>query len=138
MKEEDELVKKCGTKNPFMVPEGYFDNFSKELMNKLPEKEQTSAPQETITTWQRIKPWIYYAAAPWGSAQSALLRVLPCYYVLFLCLSILTAPDSGRVAAMCQTLNRKCMMSPSCTTYSLPSMPILPASRHAFSEPSAT
>ena len=37
-----------------------------------------------------------------------------------------------------QTLNRKCMMSPSCTTYSLPSMPILPASRHAFSEPSAT
>lgn len=33
MKEEDELLKKCGTKNPFMVPEGYFDNFSKELMN---------------------------------------------------------------------------------------------------------
>lgn len=31
-----------------------FDNFSKELMNKLPEKEQTSTPQETITTWQRI------------------------------------------------------------------------------------
>ena len=26
MKEEDELLKKCGTKNPFMVPEGYFDN----------------------------------------------------------------------------------------------------------------
>ena len=50
MKEEDELLKKCGTKNPFMVPEGYFDNFSKELMNKLPEKEQTSTPQETITT----------------------------------------------------------------------------------------
>ena len=47
MKEEDELLKKCGTKNPFMVPEGYFDNFSKELMNKLPEKEQTSTPQET-------------------------------------------------------------------------------------------
>lgn len=41
-------------KNPFMVPEGYFDNFSKELMNKLPEKEQASTPQETITTWQRI------------------------------------------------------------------------------------
>ena len=39
MKEEDELLKKCGTKNPFMVPEGYFDNFSKELMNKLPEKD---------------------------------------------------------------------------------------------------
>ena len=39
MKEEDELLKKCGTKNPFMVPEGYFDNVSKELMNNLQEKE---------------------------------------------------------------------------------------------------
>ena len=37
-----------------------------------------------------------------------------------------------------QTLNRKCMMSPSCTTYSLPSTPILPASRQAFSDPSVT
>ncbi len=54
MKEEDELLKKYGTKNPFMVPEGYFDNFSKELMNKLPEKELTPAPQENITVWQRI------------------------------------------------------------------------------------
>ena len=32
MKEEDELLRKCGTKNPFTVPEGYFENFSKELM----------------------------------------------------------------------------------------------------------
>lgn len=24
MKEEDELLRKCGTKNPFTVPEGYF------------------------------------------------------------------------------------------------------------------
>ena len=32
-----------------------FRQLLKELMNKLPEKEQTSAPQETITTWQRIK-----------------------------------------------------------------------------------
>lgn len=39
MKEEDELLKKCGIKNLFMVFEGYFDNFLKELMNKLLEKE---------------------------------------------------------------------------------------------------
>ncbi len=38
MKEEDELLRKCGTKNPFTVPKGYFENFSKELMEKLPEK----------------------------------------------------------------------------------------------------
>ena len=30
MKEEDELLKKVrDKKSPFMVPEGYFDNFSK-------------------------------------------------------------------------------------------------------------
>lgn len=61
MKEEDELLKKYGTKNPFTVPEGYFENFSKELMNKLPEKEQMPA-LEPASTWQRIKPWAYMAA----------------------------------------------------------------------------
>lgn len=61
MKEEDELLKKYGTENPFTVPEGYFENFSKKLMNKLPEKEQVHAP-EPASTWQRIKPWVYMAA----------------------------------------------------------------------------
>ena len=36
------------------------------------------------------------------------------------------------------TLKRKCMMSPSCTTYSLPSTPSLPASRTALSDPRVT
>ena len=57
MKEEDELLRKCGTKNPFTVPEGYFENFSKELMDKLPEKE-IPLSEPVITTWQRVKPWI--------------------------------------------------------------------------------
>lgn len=61
MKEENELLKKYGAQNPFTVPEGYFENFSKELMKKLPEKERIAA-QEDITTWQRIKPWVYMAA----------------------------------------------------------------------------
>lgn len=61
MKEEDELLRKCGTKNPFTVPESYFENFTRELMDKLPEKEVVNA-QPTITTWQRMKPWVYMAA----------------------------------------------------------------------------
>lgn len=61
MKEEDELLKKYGTKNPFTVPDGYFENFSKGLLDKLPEKEQIPY-QEEITTWQRFKPWVYMAA----------------------------------------------------------------------------
>ena len=34
MKRNDlELQKKYGKKNPFTVPEGYFDHFAEELMN---------------------------------------------------------------------------------------------------------
>ena len=60
MKEEDKLLEKFGRKNPINVPEGYFENFTNELMDKLPEKEDV--PELKITTWQRIKPWIYMTA----------------------------------------------------------------------------
>lgn len=62
MKEEDELLKTYGTRNPFTVPEGYFENFSKELMDKLPERKPVLVAKEKITTWQRVQPWIYMAA----------------------------------------------------------------------------
>ena len=39
MKEEDTLLKKLGKENSFKVPEGYFENLTSEVMNKLPEKE---------------------------------------------------------------------------------------------------
>ena len=61
MKRNDlELQKKYGKKNPFTVPEGYFDHFAEELMNQLPEKETTPLPQ--IKLWDRVKPWVYMAA----------------------------------------------------------------------------
>lgn len=61
MGKEDLILKKVGTKNPFNVPDGYFDNFTKELMNQLPEKEIVMVSSE-ITLWQRVKPWIYMTA----------------------------------------------------------------------------
>ena len=61
MREEDQLLKKIGTQNPFKVPEHYFEDFSEELMNKLPEKEILPVSQE-ITLWQRVKPWLYMTA----------------------------------------------------------------------------
>ena len=36
MKEEDKLLRKVGTTNPFTVPEGYFENLTSEVMNRLP------------------------------------------------------------------------------------------------------
>lgn len=42
-------------KNPFRVPEGYFDNFASELMKKLPE-EKPAAKRISL------RPWMYAAA----------------------------------------------------------------------------
>lgn len=60
MKEEKNLLEKCGKKNPFTVPEGYFESFTDKLMEQLPEKESQEVPK--IGMWQRIKPWVYMAA----------------------------------------------------------------------------
>ena len=61
MSPEEKILQKIGKKNPFTVPENYFENFTQELMDKLPAKEavlQTEAP----TLWQRVKPWLFMAA----------------------------------------------------------------------------
>lgn len=59
MKEEDNILKKVGTENAFRVPEGYFENFTSELMNRLPEKEKLAFEQKEPTMWERVKPWAY-------------------------------------------------------------------------------
>ena len=61
MGKEDNILRKAGTGNPFRVPEHYFDNFTEELMGKLPEKESLPFSAEP-TLWERVKPWIYMAA----------------------------------------------------------------------------
>ena len=61
MGKEDNILKKAGTQNPFSVPDHYFEDFSQNLMAKLPEKEPLPLPEEP-TLWQRVKPWIYMAA----------------------------------------------------------------------------
>ena len=38
IKEEDEILRKVGKGNVFKVPDGYFENLTSEVMNKLPEK----------------------------------------------------------------------------------------------------
>ncbi len=68
MKEEDNIFKKVGTENPFRVPEGYFENFTSEIMNRLPEKEKLAFEKQEPTMWERIKPWAYMAAMFAGAA----------------------------------------------------------------------
>lgn len=61
MGKEDNILRKVGTSNPFRVPDHYFEDFTQELMNKLPEKEPMPLMPEP-TLWQRVKPWIYMTA----------------------------------------------------------------------------
>ena len=61
MSAEDRILQNIGKKNPFTVPEQYFENFTQELMDKLPAKE-TILQAEEPTLWQRVKPWVYMAA----------------------------------------------------------------------------
>lgn len=60
IKEEKKLLERCGKKNPFVVPDGYFENFAENLMEQLPENNSQELPE--ISMWQRIKPWVYMAA----------------------------------------------------------------------------
>lgn len=68
MKEEDILLKKLGKENSFKVPEGYFENLTSEVMNKLPEKEKVTLKEEPVSTWTRLKPLLYMAAMFVGAA----------------------------------------------------------------------
>lgn len=47
-------------KNPFTVPDNYFDNIGDEIMKNLPEREYPEPVK--VTMWAKVKPWIYMAA----------------------------------------------------------------------------
>ena len=61
MGKEDNILRKVGTKNPFQVPDQYFETVVQEVMAQLPEKAPAQ-PLLELTVWQRIKPWVYMAA----------------------------------------------------------------------------
>lgn len=47
-------------KNPFKVPENYFENFNSSIMEKLPEKESKKA--KIVPLWKKVLPWTAAAA----------------------------------------------------------------------------
>jgi hypothetical protein len=82
MGKEDNILRKVGTKNPFRVPENYFEDFTQELMSKLPEKETMPvSPEPTI--WQRVKPWLYMTAMFCGIMLSVRIFVGPTHQAPF-------------------------------------------------------
>ena len=72
MREEENILKKVGTENPFKVPEGYFENLTSEIMAFIPEETPTKVVKMP-TLWDRMKPWAYMAAMFVGAAM--LIRI---------------------------------------------------------------
>lgn len=76
MKEEDKIRKTLGTENPFRVPEGYFEQLTSEVMDRLPEKEHIATHETTM--WERIRPLLYMTAMFIGAAL--IIRVASSHY----------------------------------------------------------
>jgi hypothetical protein len=68
MKDEEKIVKRQGTSNPFTVPEGYFENLTSQVMNKLSDVQREPVRMRRSTRWDRIKPWMYMTAIFIGAA----------------------------------------------------------------------
>jgi hypothetical protein len=49
-------------RQPFRIPDGYFDGFTEEFMNRLPNRPK-SAEAKVITLYDRLMPWLYLAAS---------------------------------------------------------------------------
>lgn len=60
----NDILDKINRKDGLTVPEGYFDDFKRQMASALPERPELNVPQEepTRTTWQRMRPYIYMAA----------------------------------------------------------------------------
>ena len=61
MKPEEQLLSKYGKESGMRVPEGYFADLQKNIMDSLPEYKKAE-PKLDISRWQRVKPYVYLAA----------------------------------------------------------------------------
>ncbi|KAA6336300.1 hypothetical protein EZS27_015543 [termite gut metagenome] len=68
-KEEDNILKKVGTDNYFMVPQNYFENLPGKIMDKFPPiKAPGRRMKKSVFVWKKLKPWVYAAAVFTGVA----------------------------------------------------------------------
>lgn len=62
--EEKYLEDKYGKKQPFKVPNGYFDSFAENLMDKLPEQQPVMTPHISMwRKWRKLRLTVTVAAS---------------------------------------------------------------------------
>ena len=62
MNEEEYLKSKVGNRNPFTVPEGYFEQLAQQVMDRIPAATQEVKPAPKKTVFKQLRPWLYAAA----------------------------------------------------------------------------
>lgn len=60
MDKKSDILNSIGGKSGHKVPDGYFEQFTARMVEQLPERE-IEMP-EPVTTWQRLRPYLYMAA----------------------------------------------------------------------------
>lgn len=53
---------KYGTRNPYRVPDNYFEQFTSRMMEQLPEHQIGEDETREPSRWQRLRPFLYMAA----------------------------------------------------------------------------
>ena len=61
MKEDKNILDKINRNSGMTVPENYFADFAEKMMQNLPEKQEPII-SEPLTTWQRVRTYVYLAA----------------------------------------------------------------------------
>ncbi len=61
MKANGNNLDQLKNRNPFSVPDGYFEGLTSRIMQELPEKEDVVQPKR-ISMMDRVRPWLYMAA----------------------------------------------------------------------------
>ena len=64
MKPDNDILKQVDRRSGMTVPDDYFANFARQMMQQLPEKEFESTDKKILprTWWQRCRPYVYLAA----------------------------------------------------------------------------
>ncbi|MDR2809832.1 MAG: hypothetical protein LBB84_04650 [Tannerellaceae bacterium] len=60
MKKEVQDLDRLRMKNPFVVPEGYMEGLTSQVMSRLPEKSLSEPKRVTMIDF--LRPWLYLAA----------------------------------------------------------------------------
>lgn len=54
------ILDKVDKSKGLTTPDNYFENFTKEFIDNLPDTELPST--EPVSRWKRVQPWLYMAA----------------------------------------------------------------------------